>query len=164
MKSTNSTRRIDQLGRVVIPKEIREKLNLKTGSAVKIFEEGQKIIIENHSKLDYFLEMSKVVSKSFEKFDVECFVCNMQTILFKTANFILNNNLFDFLAERKNIILHGEKLLGLLKNSQTEGIFPIVSNGDVCGGICVISKKFVDNFDFVLPVQKLFCDYLNIWI
>lgn len=161
MKNTNSTRRIDQLGRVVIPKEIREKLNLKAGSAVKIFEEEQKIIIENHSKLDYFLELSKVVSKSFEKFDVECFVCNMQTILFETTNFFLNKKLFNYLSERKNKILHGEKLLGFLKNSQTEAIFPIILNGDVCGGICIISKKYVDNFDFVLPVQKLFCDYLN---
>ena len=40
MKETGMTRRIDELGRVVIPKEIREKLKLRVGTPVEIFIDG----------------------------------------------------------------------------------------------------------------------------
>ena len=38
--------KLDSKGRVVIPKKIRMKLGLKKGSLVRIFLEGERIIIE----------------------------------------------------------------------------------------------------------------------
>ena len=40
MKATGIVRRIDDLGRVVIPKEIRRTLHLKEGEPLEIFTEG----------------------------------------------------------------------------------------------------------------------------
>ena len=40
-----SVRTIDELGRVVLPAEIRHKLNLSTNDKVKIIEKGDKIVI-----------------------------------------------------------------------------------------------------------------------
>lgn len=37
MKTTGITRRIDELGRIVIPKEIRKNMHLKTGELLEIF-------------------------------------------------------------------------------------------------------------------------------
>lgn len=39
-------RRFDELGRIVIPKEIRKPLNLKEGDMMKIIIEGERIILE----------------------------------------------------------------------------------------------------------------------
>ena len=39
-------RRFDELGRIVIPKEIRKPLNLKEGNMMKIIVEGERIILE----------------------------------------------------------------------------------------------------------------------
>ena len=41
MKATGIVRRIDDLGRVVIPKEIRRSLNIKEGDPLEIFADGQ---------------------------------------------------------------------------------------------------------------------------
>lgn len=47
-------RSIDNLGRLVIPKEMRDKLNLKNGDEVTIKLENDKIVIMNPTKEDKF--------------------------------------------------------------------------------------------------------------
>ena len=46
MKSTGIIRRIDDLGRVVIPKEIRKNLNIKENDSLEIFIDGENIILK----------------------------------------------------------------------------------------------------------------------
>ena len=48
MKATGIVRRIDDLGRVVIPKEIRRMMNIKEGEALEIFTEDKKIIFQKY--------------------------------------------------------------------------------------------------------------------
>ena len=55
MKSTGIIRKIDELGRVVIPIEIRKNLDIKIKDPVEIYMEGNSIIL-----------------KKFEEF---CFIC-----------------------------------------------------------------------------------------
>ena len=52
MKATGIVRRIDDLGRVVIPKEIRKTLRIKEGTPLEIFtdREGQ-IILKKYSPI-----------------------------------------------------------------------------------------------------------------
>ncbi len=54
MKFTGMTRHIDELGRIVVPKEIRQALNLQSGEVLKIYVEDNAIIfkkIENSCAL-----------------------------------------------------------------------------------------------------------------
>lgn len=48
MKATGIVRRIDDLGRVVIPKEIRRMMNIKEGEALEIFTEDKKVIFQKY--------------------------------------------------------------------------------------------------------------------
>lgn len=48
MKSTGMTRALDQLGRIVIPKEIRRTLNLNETDMLEIFVDGGDIILRKH--------------------------------------------------------------------------------------------------------------------
>lgn len=45
MKATGIVRRIDDLGRVVIPKEIRRTLNIREGDALEIYLDGQNGVV-----------------------------------------------------------------------------------------------------------------------
>ena len=51
MKSTGVVRRIDDLGRIVIPKEIRKILRIKEGDPVEVFtdKEGEIILKKYYS-------------------------------------------------------------------------------------------------------------------
>ena len=46
MKATGIVRRIDNLGRIVIPKEITRKLNIKEGDPLELSLDGNKVIFE----------------------------------------------------------------------------------------------------------------------
>ncbi|MBQ2676876.1 MAG: AbrB/MazE/SpoVT family DNA-binding domain-containing protein [Clostridia bacterium] len=46
MAFTGIERRLDELGRVVIPKELRNSLNIPTGTPLAIYVEGSRIILE----------------------------------------------------------------------------------------------------------------------
>ena len=45
MRATGIVRNIDELGRVVIPKELRNKMDMHEGSAVEFFTEDGKICL-----------------------------------------------------------------------------------------------------------------------
>ena len=52
MKTTGVIRRIDELGRIVIPKEIRKNLRIKNGDSLEIFLESDNIILKKYSQLE----------------------------------------------------------------------------------------------------------------
>ena len=56
MKSTGIVRKLDELGRVVIPKEIRNKLDIEEKDPIEIYIEGNSIVLK--------------------KFELGCIFCN----------------------------------------------------------------------------------------
>jgi transcriptional pleiotropic regulator of transition state genes len=56
MKSTGIVRRIDDLGRVVIPKELREVLNINIKDSLEIFTENKTIILKKYNPGCVFCE------------------------------------------------------------------------------------------------------------
>lgn len=48
MKQTGIIRQIDKLGRVVIPADIRKKLNLEVGTNVEVFINDDEVILKKH--------------------------------------------------------------------------------------------------------------------
>ena len=54
MKSTGIVRNIDELGRVVVPKEIRTKMGIANTDPVEIYVEGDKIILTKYTPVCHF--------------------------------------------------------------------------------------------------------------
>ncbi|EEL40306.1 MULTISPECIES: AbrB/MazE/SpoVT family DNA-binding domain-containing protein [Bacillus] len=48
MKATGVTRKVDDLGRVVIPKELRNTLGIKEKAPLEIFVEGEDIVLQKY--------------------------------------------------------------------------------------------------------------------
>ena len=48
MKSTGIVRKIDTLGRIVLPIELRRHMHIATGDDVEIFVDGNKIVLEKY--------------------------------------------------------------------------------------------------------------------
>lgn len=49
MKSTGIVRKLDQLNRIVVPKELIKTHNLKDNAALEIFTEGENIILRKYT-------------------------------------------------------------------------------------------------------------------
>lgn len=52
MKSTGVVRRLDDLGRIVIPKEIRKSLKIMEGDALELFVENKNLILKKYDNSD----------------------------------------------------------------------------------------------------------------
>ena len=48
MKSTGMTRRVDELGRIVLPAEIRQTLHIQNKDALEIFTEEDRIVLKKY--------------------------------------------------------------------------------------------------------------------
>lgn len=67
MKSTGIVRKIDQLGRVVLPIELRHTLNLDVKDPVEIFIEGNAIVLRKYEAACVFCGGSKSLSPFRDK-------------------------------------------------------------------------------------------------
>ena len=54
MKSTGIVRNIDELGRIVVPIEMRKKMNISNSDPVEIYVEGDKIILTKYKETCVF--------------------------------------------------------------------------------------------------------------
>ena len=48
MKSTGIVRKVDELGRIVIPKELRRTLNIEEKDSLEIYVDGEQIILKKY--------------------------------------------------------------------------------------------------------------------
>lgn len=71
MKTIGITRKIDNLGRIVIPKELRKRMNIKKGDSLEIYVEGEKIIFKKYQAGCIFCDKADSTQQYKEKI-----ICN----------------------------------------------------------------------------------------
>lgn len=71
MKSTGIVRRIDDLGRVVIPKEIRKTIRVREGDPLEIFLDGEAIVFKKYSPISFCsFSAAKVLRNKVSQFAI----------------------------------------------------------------------------------------------
>lgn len=160
MKATGVVRRIDELGRIVIPKEIRKNFRIKDGENIEIYiDDEENIILKKHSILKNIKEIANIITDSI-------YQINNKTVLITDTNNIisiskdkkelLNNPISnEFLKIMNNRIkINESKKNDLNINEEMYDSFyimyPIISNGDLIGSIVLISDNKIDNIDSLL--------------
>ena len=59
MKSTGIVRKVDELGRIVIPKELRKTFNIAEKDSLEIYVDGEQIILKKYSPACLFCGQAK---------------------------------------------------------------------------------------------------------
>ena len=57
-KSTGIIRKVDELGRVVLPKELRDKFKINEKDSLEIYTEGNEIILKKYENSCVFCDQS----------------------------------------------------------------------------------------------------------
>lgn len=73
MKNTGIIRKVDELGRIVVPKELRNKLKIEEGISIEIFTKGNEIILKKYNQL-----YCKNCGKTIEDSDRYCRYCGKE--------------------------------------------------------------------------------------
>lgn len=164
MKSTGIIRKIDELGRIVIPKEIRANLKIKDESNLEIFIENDQIVLKKYSKIvNTSSYIKKILSLIENKIDSKLMVTDKEKIIAE-INFNYNlvgnnisNNIIKLLNDRKIIINDNKETLNITNDLVYKCyylIIPFITNNDLIGGlICVsdekISKEMIILYNFI---------------
>ena len=69
MKETGIVRKIDKMGRLVLPKELRWKYNLDCGSLVEIYTEGNNIFLKKYDQDTSIMKQVEELVETMEHFE-----------------------------------------------------------------------------------------------
>jgi len=158
MKATGVVRRIDDLGRVVIPKEIRKVHRIKEGDPLEIFTDKEgEIILKKYSPIGELTEFASSYAETISKTTGHiAFITDKDTVIAVSGGSkkdFLEKNLskeLEEVIENKEVFKSKENNEIAIPITQNEGreriynsqvIYPIISDGDVIGSVILLSKE-----------------------
>jgi AbrB family transcriptional regulator (stage V sporulation protein T) len=154
MKATGIVRRIDDLGRVVIPKEIRRTLRIREGDPLEIFvDRDGEVILKKYSPISELSDFSKEYAEAlFDSLGNPVLICDRDTYIALAGGSkkdYLNKNISDIvektMEDRTSVIVNQQENLSLVEGSEEAitayTIGPIIANGDPIGAVIIYSKE-----------------------
>ncbi len=166
---TGIVRRIDELGRVVIPKEIRRTMRIREGEELEVFvTEENELMLKKFSPVknlyDFCTEYADLL---YRHTGYNCLICDLSGFVTAASDKKnwegkqISHALEKFLQQRKSAYFR-EDNLSLLPNSHCKNIVcaPLVSCGDVLGGILLISDSVMTMPDTLVRLLEIGGDFL----
>lgn len=154
MKATGIVRRIDDLGRVVIPKEIRRTLRIREGDPLEIFvERDGAVILKKYSPIGELGDFAQEFAEAlFENLLVITLICDRDHVIAvagASKKDYLDKRISELVEscmdQRKSYteisVSHTEIIKGFPEDYQSFTIAPINAGGDPIGAVILISKK-----------------------
>lgn len=150
-------RKLDGIGRIVIPKEYRKKLQINDDSKLKILVEEDYIKIEKYSEINNNIEKIYRLKKVLEKeLDLEILVTDLDYYIECKKD--LNNLIKEKIKYGKIEILNNQNdILFNTSNNINIIIIPIILFGEVIGSIIGYSyKREINDLDRkIINIAKL---------
>jgi len=156
MKATGIVRRIDELGRVVIPKEIRRTLRIREGDPLEIYTDRDgEVILKKYSPIGEIAAFAKDYTESlFRSMGHITCICDRDMVV--AASGVPRKELWDkpISRELENAIenrqsmainkLSGGKVISVTNDEEgvyTAQVFsPIIADGEAIGGVLLLSR------------------------
>lgn len=155
MKATGIVRRIDDLGRVVIPKEIRRTLRIREGDPLEIFTDREgEIILKKYSPIGELGLFAKQYAESLaQTTGLMVCVADRDAVIAAAGGAkkdymgkAISQQLEDAIQERENIqAIVGERKFVKIVDEEMEDCYsqtisPILCEGDAIGAVILFSK------------------------
>ena len=156
MKATGIVRRIDDLGRVVIPKEIRRTLRIREGTPLEIFTDREgEIILKKYSPIGELGAFAGQYAESLaQTTGLTVCVCDRDQVIAVSGGSrkeLLGKNisrqLETVIEDRENILVDNKeyKYIQITDNDREdftgEAVSPILCEGDAIGAVVILSRE-----------------------
>ena len=177
MKATGIVRRIDELGRVVIPKEIRRTLRIKEGDPLEIFTDRDELTLKKYSPIATLEGFSESTAKSLNLLSGKLSaICDTDGVLHafgegkrQIEGKRLSPEMDRILRERKSYLANasdGEQIVPIceawIEGATSQIIVPIVANGDCIGAVVLLSRAEGEKMDSnLLNLVRLTAEILS---
>ena len=155
MKATGIVRRIDDLGRVVVPKEIRRTLRIREGDPLEIFTDREgEIILKKYSPIGELGDFAKQYADTLAQTTghVVCIADRDQIIAVaggakkEFMNKAIGIALERLIQNRETVVAHaGEKaFIDIVEHGmedfKSQVICPIIAEGDSIGAVIILAR------------------------
>ncbi|MFD1849257.1 stage V sporulation protein T [Oceanobacillus bengalensis] len=153
MKATGIVRRIDDLGRVVIPKEIRRTLRIREGDPLEIFVDREgEVILKKYSPINELGHFAKEYAEAlFDSLHFPILICDRDEVIAvsgESKKDYLNKNIGSKITKaignRSAVMETDQSTLEIIEGTELEVngycISPIIANGDPIGCVMIFSK------------------------
>ena len=152
MKATGVVRRIDELGRIVIPKEIRKTLRIHEGENLEIYVDGQNsIILKKYSLINKIEDFAQnltdsvymIMKKNILITDMDNVIAVSGPMKKEYLGKVVSNTVANMIQKRESIVEKSKTLLSFIEDKTLEGSYVfdvIISNGDVVGSVILVSE------------------------
>lgn len=166
MRTTGVVRRIDDLGRIVIPKEIRKSLRIREGESLEIYSgNDNEIILKKYSFIESIEEFSKKICDAFYgsvkkdilMTDTEKVISASGAFNKKIIGQKISMKLDNIMQKKELVVIQNEnfEICDNLNVHSTLIIRPVSIYGDIIGAIILFAdEKSIDSF-------KALANYLN---
>ena len=174
MKSTGITRRIDDLGRIVIPKEIRKNLKIKENEVLEIFINNDEIILKKFSPFndsekilsDYIKVINDMTGNDVIITDRDKVILSSKRLEERLLNKKLSEYVNDLIENRSIFLSNDMKGIEVIDNEkikQNYYFIPFIIDSDVVGSIIMFSSKKIDenSKSLLLIASKLLVNYIE---
>lgn len=154
MKATGIVRRIDDLGRVVIPKEIRRTLRIREGDPLEIFvaREGE-VILKKYSPIQELGQFATEYAEAlYESLHVKIFICDRDEIVAASGvskkeyeQKAIGLDMEEAIGDRLNDWFSQNQTLEIVRGKQEEveqyAFVTIIAAGDPIGCVLLVNTK-----------------------
>lgn len=167
MKETGVIRRIDELGRIVIPKEIRKKMKIRNGDSIDIFVDDQRVVLQKYSPLKDLDIVIKTLLDTFKKvYNAKIIITDMNKIIATTLSegmdLALSEEYIKIIENKNKVDINQSniKLNNVYTINTFSKVLPIIIYGDLFGSILVMDCN--NKSEEILNLTNLFIsDYLE---
>lgn len=166
MKDINFVKNIDNLGRIVIPMDIRRKLKINTGDILSITCNDKNILLTKYSNLDNNYKVIEIIKNFIEIFNVKIIFTNKNNVIFSNIVDIGDTLDKEFLSLVNNAAsLKAKNMSFVFGTNKVSGIYnvvPIVTNEGVEGSIVVFDDNQDNAYNIGVLISRLLQLELNI--
>ena len=174
MECKGIVRRVDELGRIVLPREMRKSLNVREGTKLEIgIVDGNKFLLTKYSDMVTLKEYSDAVASAISvSIEHDVLISDMEKVLSSSKKKYLNKNLTEEVQEliySKEIIIKkqddGSEMINFFTDLSGEYscqlIVPIIKDGDAIGAVIILAVENKCFDDSSIKVCKAFAKYLS---
>lgn len=143
MKATGVVRRIDDLGRIVIPKEIRRTLKINEGDNLEIYVSDDSIVLKKFCFLNNSFLIAQKLVDAFNKVNHRILlITDKEKVIAGSTEYInkfLSPNIVDIINKRIDV----EKRTNIIvdKTSSNFYLYPIISTSDAIGSVLLVNDN-----------------------
>ncbi len=172
MQSTGVTRRIDELGRIVIPKEIRRMLSIRDGENLEILVDENKIILKKYLVMQNLTELSQKIINILSTVGIDKLIITDREKVVATSDIYINliNSSINIellkVIDSREIITNNDSKISLKEDILgSHVIVPIINETDCLGLVILIKTDELYNKDdikILKIVSKLISEKINL--